>query len=515
MKFKNYIQSLQYLANITNKRVIIADMFDRLIKKFENDYEITKEQLREIIDYSINKLDVYINREIDGVFGDFNLPILPKKYKDKVLRKSTEITLDQLKNDSYFKKKHVEKYKLGNAKEEFFITLMTHSESLRFLLFLKDRYPNYYDENMLKWIKKDIESFKTRRDLENHINVHIDIVEEDDNGYPYLLPKDSSGKKYKRVGDLKTVWEGNGLIIKLLDDINQIPSEGWSDLECLGDNYCITVSKNYFNSYGDPPFYWVLEKDGDKYIQRGMIIPSAFKDNIEQALRNKKNTGIMEYPEIKKISEFLKNFIKEDQPPTEVIEEFDEPDLNTSEIYFAIYGKYFKGKWSQDYTKMVGSAVDKEDEEKYLENVFRDWLPPSSIEIYDFDINDEIIKEAARTIDDIPPEETIAFKLVIDFDKYVDNSLYFHDYDDLVEEFGEGEAKELIYNRFDVDIDKMNKEEKEEFFSDNFPMYKGSHADEIIIKALKERGINTVGGGEGFIIARKNDYAYILVDESF
>jgi len=184
------------------------------------------------------------------------------------------------------------------------------------LTFLKNRHKNHWDGDLKKWINKDISTFKDSIDLGNHLSIHDALIEEDNNGYATLpSEKKSKGKEFKSINDLPTEATIAGYVIKRLDSEDQIPTQEWVDLEC-DSKYCITT-KNYFGEYGGPPYFWVLKQNGDKFIQKGMIIPGYFDSDLKQALRNDKNTRIMEDSLIKELMPFLvKHNILETSPRT-------------------------------------------------------------------------------------------------------------------------------------------------------------------------------------------------------
>jgi len=72
-----------------------------------------------------------------------------------------------------------------------------------------------------------------------------------------------------------------------------------------------------------------VEKNGDKYIQQGMIIPNGFDDDIDQALRNKTNTNIMPDEMIQKLMPFLEEHRFIEKAPHIAIEHIDDPSEET------------------------------------------------------------------------------------------------------------------------------------------------------------------------------------------
>jgi len=288
IKFASINEAIQHLADFTGSRVIIAGVADQLLKKHQKNHSLDIKDLKNLLELTkkeISKGVTYNNSKVD----------IHKKQADQIAKLSIDLSLSDSKNISG-----------GDIKENssFFGSVKKTINMISVLLYLRQRYPRYNDEEMKKWYNKDINTFKNIADLKRHFNIHKDLLTKDDNDFVSLRPiVKSDGKANKKIADLPTEEVIAGYIIKRFDNKNQIPTQEWIDLECE-EQYCITT-KNYFGEYGGPPYFWVLKQKGDKFIQKGMIIPNYFDHDLSQALRNDKNADVMNKSLIKELMPFL------------------------------------------------------------------------------------------------------------------------------------------------------------------------------------------------------------------
>jgi len=267
-------------------RLYVAGVADQLLRKYQGKYsDLTIQDIKKLRDTVKGVISKGIS--YDGAKIDIG------KNEDKIVKATTDLILSSK----------------GNLKEITSDTGIIYEiidcvSMLSVLLYLRRRYPRYWDNEMIKWFNKDISSFKTLNNLKRHFEIHKDLLVKDGDGRIALRPeKKGQSKKHKSVDSLPTEAKVAGYIIKRIDSEDQIPSQDWTDLECKR-KYCITT-KNYFGEYGGPPYFWVLKKDGEKYVQYGMIIPKGLEDDPEQALRNANNTGMMEPELMEKLRPFL------------------------------------------------------------------------------------------------------------------------------------------------------------------------------------------------------------------
>ena len=297
--FDNTSEAIQHLADITGVKVVIAGVADQLLKKHQKSNSLDIKDVKSLIELAkkeISKGIEYNNSKVD----------IHKKQADQIAKLSVDLSLSDSKNISNEDIKENSSF-LKHVKKTI--------DMISVLLYLRKRYPKYNDEEMKKWYNKDINTFKDATDLNRHFDIHKDLLTKDNNDFVSLRPiKKSDGKASKKIADLPTEEVIAGYVIKRLDNENQIPTQEWTDLECGGEKYCITT-KNYFGEYSGPPYFWVLKQKGNKFIQKGMIIPRYFYHDLHQALRNDKNDGIMEDSLVKQLMPFLeKHKILEESP---------------------------------------------------------------------------------------------------------------------------------------------------------------------------------------------------------